>query len=211
MQVLLHPTYFPNIISFSLILKSTVCWEVWDNFQKQTYRNRCYICTDQGRQMLNIPIKHVGGSEGRQLYKDVRLENEYPWQRTHWRTLQTAYRASPFFEFFEEDLAPLFENRFEFLLDFNLKTIEVVCDSLEIEMPDDKTYQYSVSSSDLIDARHLVNAKKALNINQRPYMQVFQDRHGFIDNLSILDLLFNEGNASIAYLEDLEIKLDQNA
>ena len=211
MRLLVHPTYFPTITSFALMLKNAVCWEVWDNFQKQTYRNRCYICTDQGKQMLNIPIKHVGGTEGRQLYKDVRLENEYPWQRTHWRTLQTAYRASPFFEFYEEDLAPLFENKFEFLLDFNFRTIEVVCECLEIEMPVDKTSQYVASPSELTDARYLVNAKKAMNIDQKPYMQVFQDRHGFIDNLSILDLLFNEGNESVGYLQDLEIKLDHNA
>ena len=158
--------------------------------------------------MLSIPIKHVGGSDGRQLYRDVRLDNDYPWQRTHWRTLQTAYRASPFFEFFEEDLAPLFENKFEFLFEFNLKTIEVVCECLEIDMPTDKSLQYLESPTDIIDARFLVNAKKKLNIDQRDYMQVFQDRHGFIENLSILDLLFNEGSSTIAYLEDLEVNLD---
>ena len=208
MKVLLHPTYFPDITSFSLLLKKEICWEVWDNYQKQTYRNRCYICTDQGKHILSIPIKHVGGSDGRQLYRDVRLDNDYPWQRTHWRTLQTAYRASPFFEFFEEDLAPLYEKRFQFLLDYNLRTIEAVCQCLEIDMPTNKTIDYQKSLSDCIDARYLVNAKKRQNIDQKPYLQVFQDRHGFIDGLSILDLLFNEGNSTIAYLEGLEINLD---
>ena len=208
MKVLLHPTYFPDITSFSLLLKNEICWEVRDNYQKQTYRNRCYICTDQGKHMLSIPIKHVGGSDGRQLYRDVRLDNDYPWQRTHWRTLQTAYRASPFFEFFEEDLAPLYEKRFQFLLDYNLRTIEAICQCLEIDMPTDKTLDYQKSPTDCIDARYLVNAKKRLNIDQKPYLQVFQDRHGFIDGLSILDLLFNEGNSTIAYLEELEINPD---
>ena len=179
-----------------------------DNYQKQTYRNRCYICTDQGKHMLSIPIKHVGGSDGRQLYRDVRLDNDYPWQRTHWRTLQTAYRASPFFEFFEEDLSSLFEKKFQFLLDYNLRTIEAVCECLEISMPTDKSLQYQISPADFIDARYLVNAKRGMNIDQKPYLQVFQDRHGFIGDLSILDLLFNEGNAAISYLEDLEINPD---
>ena len=192
-------------------MKHNVCWEVWDNYQKQTYRNRCYICTDQGRQMLSIPIKHIGGKEGRQLYKDVRLDNDYPWPRTHWRTLQTAYRASPFFEFFEEDLAPIFENNFKFLLDFNLQTIRVICELLELEMPEEKSSEYFASPADLIDARYMVNAKKELRFKQEPYIQVFQDRHGFIENLSILDLLFNEGNAAVSYLENMDVNLNSNA
>ena len=208
MKTLLHPSYFPSIVTFGIMMKYEVQWEVCDNYQKQTYRNRCYICTDQGRHMLSIPIKHVGGPEGRQLYRDVRLDNEYPWQRTHWRTLQTAYRASPFFEFFEEDLAPLFEKPFQFLLDYNLKTIEAVCECLQIDMPTHKTDEYSKSPANLIDGRHLINAKKKPTTKQKAYMQVFQDRHGFIPNLSILDLLFNEGNAALSYLEDLEINLD---
>ena len=208
MKTLLHPSYFPSIVTFGIILKHDVQWEVWDNFQKQTYRNRCYICTDQGRHMLSIPIKHVGGPEGRQLYRDVRIDNDYPWQRTHWRTLQTAYRASPFFEFFEEDLAPLFEKQFQFLLDYNLNTIEAVCECLQIDMPKDKSSEYVKSPASLIDGRHLINAKKKSNIEHNTYMQVFQDRHGFISNLSILDLLFNEGNATVSYLEDLELNPD---
>ncbi|MEM7382558.1 MAG: WbqC family protein, partial [Bacteroidota bacterium] len=91
--VLLHPVYFPNIYTFGLITKQQISWEVSDNYQKQTYRNRCYIATDQGKHLLSIPIKHVGGEQGRQLTKDVRLENAYSWQRQHWRTLQTAYRT----------------------------------------------------------------------------------------------------------------------
>ena len=161
--------------------------------------------------MLSIPIKHAGGIEGRQLYRDVRLDNDYPWQRTHWRTLQTAYRASPFFEFFEEDLAPLFEKNFEYLLDFNLQTIRTICELLEIEMPEERSSQYFASPTDLIDARNLVNAKKEILVRQEPYIQVFQDRHGFIENLSILDLIFNEGNAAVTYLENIEVNLNSNA
>ncbi len=206
MNLLLHPTYFPNIASFALILKYEVHWEVWDHYQKQTFRNRCYICTDRGKHMLNIPIKHVGGKQGRQLYRDVQLDNSYPWQRTHWRSLQTSYRASPYFEFFEGDLAPLYDKKHKYLLDFNLKTIEAACECLQIDMPTQKTENYQANPSNLEDRRALVNAKKELPVNYPPYAQVFEARHGFIPGLSILDLLFNEGNSALAYLSALDIE-----
>ncbi len=132
---LVHPTYFPNIITFSFIAQQEVCWEVNDNYQKQTYRNRCYVCTDRGQHMLSIPIVHVGKSNGRQKYKDVTMDNSYPWQRQHWRTLETAYRTSPFFEFYEDDIKPLYSNIFDSLMEYNLKTIETVMDCLQLEMP----------------------------------------------------------------------------
>ena len=101
MKLLLHPGYFPNIANFAAIVQNDICWEVMGNYQKQTFRNRCYICTDLGIHMLNIPIKHVRNNKGKQRYGDVKMDNDYPWQRQHWRTLETAYRTSPFFEFFK--------------------------------------------------------------------------------------------------------------
>ena len=206
MKTLLHPTYFPNIPTMAVVTQKKVCWEVHDNYQKQTYRNRCYICTDQGRLMLNIPIKHVGGAQGRQLYRDVKLDNSYPWQRLHWKTLQTAYRASPFFEYFEEDLSPLYSQTHTYLMDFNLGTIEAVCSCLEIDFPLDQTKKYEMEPDNMHDGRFLVNAKIALKADSKPYVQVFHDRHGFIENLSILDLLFNEGPSSTTYLKDFNLE-----
>ena len=205
MQTLLHPAYFPNIVTFGVIAQHEVIWEVSDNYQKQTYRNRCYICTDQGKHILSIPIKHVGGEQGRQLYKEVLLDNNYPWQRQHWRTLQTAYRTSPYFEYYEEDLAPLFETKYKFLLDFNLKTIATICQCLELIMPSDKSETYEKAVSNVSDLRTLVNAKRTLITDQKKYVQVFGDRHGFIQNLSILDLLFNEGTSALPYIEAVDL------
>jgi len=217
---LLHPTYFPNILTFATIVQNEVIWEVEGNFQKQTFRNRCHICTDQGKHLLSIPIQHVGGKEGRQKYKDVKLENSYDWQRQHWRTLMTAYRTSPYFEFYEDDLAPLFEKEQHFLLDFNLKTIETICDCLQFEMPVERTSIYekepkmchtelvevqNPKPKTLFDARSLVNAKKKINIVQKEYVQVFGDRHEFVENTSILDLLFNEGPNSVSYLRSQDL------
>ena len=207
LKILLHPTYFPDIITFAHLAQYEVRWEIWDNYQKQTYRNRCYICNDQGKHMLSIPIKHVGGKQGRQRYKEVLLDNSYSWQRQHWRTLETAYRTSPYFEYYEEDLRPLFEKKYRFLLDFNLRTIAVLCASLQLDMPNDKSENYSMKPVDIIDQRPLVNAKKTSNTEFKAYNQVFGDRHGFVSNLSLLDLLFNEGTNALSYLEALDINV----
>ncbi|UJH67889.1 WbqC family protein [Allomuricauda sp. SCSIO 65647] len=205
MKVLLHPTYFPNIATFAVMAQKDVIWETSDNYQKQTYRNRCHICTDQGRQMLNIPIKHVGGNQGRQRYREVCLDNSYPWQKLHFKTLQTAYRSSPFFEFYEDLLAPLFEERFDFLLDFNLRAIETICSLLAMDFPSQKKETYEVEPSQEIDGRFLVIAKRTFDVQQRPYGQVFEDRNGFVPNCSILDLLFNEGTNSLNYLRQQKL------
>ena len=209
MKTLLHPTYFPNIATFAVIAQRDIIWEVEDNYQKQTYRNRCYVCTDIGRHMLSIPIQHVGGNQGRQKFKSVLIDNSYPWQRNHWRTLQTAYRTSPFFEFYEEDIAPLYLQTFESLLDFNLKTIQTICDCLQIENPNEKTLEFNPEPqlTNLKDSRFLVSAKRKLEIQQEKYVQVFGDRHGFVENVSVLDLLFNEGTTALNYLKNQNIEI----
>ncbi|EAR01017.1 hypothetical protein FB2170_09606 [Maribacter sp. HTCC2170] len=206
LKTLIHPTYFPNIMIFATIVQNDAIWEAQDNYQKQTYRNRCYVSTDQGKQILSIPIKHVGGTQGRQKYKDVQIENDYKWQRQHWRTLQTAYRTSPFFEYYEDEIAPIFENEFKFLFDLNLKTIEVISDCLQIEMAQDQTETYKVDlQSTILDARSLVSCKKEHPFKQEAYVQVFGDRHGFIQNVSVLDLLFNEGTNTLSYLNNINL------
>ena len=207
MTLLLHPGYFPNIANFAAIVQNDICWEVMDNFQKQTFRNRCYICTDLGMHMLTIPIKHVGNKKGKQRYSDVQMDNDYPWQRQHWRTLETAYRTSPFFEFYEDDIAPLYHNTFHSLMDFNLKTIETICECLQIKMPLDRTKVFEVDVTDKIDGRTLINSKTKLQFQQPQYVQVFEDRNDFIPNLSILDLLFNEGTNALTYLKNLNLNL----
>ncbi|MEP2280802.1 WbqC family protein [Maribacter sp.] len=198
---LIHPSYFPNILTFSYIMHHPVCWEVNDNYQKQTFRNRTYISNDRGKHILSIPIIHVGRANGRQKYKDVKIDNSYPWQRQHWRTLETAYRTSPFFEFYEDDIRPLYDQPYESLLDYNLKTIETIFECLQIQMPTDKTIAFETTPEGKEDFRFLISAKFKPQLNIEPYTQVFGDRHGFTPNLSILDLLFNMGPNSIEYLK----------
>lgn len=189
----------------AFIVQNDICWEIQDNFQKQTFRNRAYICTDRGSLMLNIPIQHVGKNQGRQLYKNVALENQYKWQRQHWRSIQTAYRTSPYFEFYEDEIAPLFTKTYAHLLDYNLKTIEIICDCLELEKPTLKTSTFELNPSESRDMRFLVDAKRKVDIVHPEYTQVFGDRHGFIQNVSILDLLFNEGPNALTYLKNLNL------
>ncbi len=151
--------------------------------------------------MLNIPIKHVGGDEGRQKYADVCMDNSYPWKKQHWRTLETAYRTSPFFEFYEDDIRPLFEGNDTSLLDFNLKTIAIIGNCLGVSLGTKQTDKYETIPKDVFDARFLAEAKKERKMAMEPYPQVFEDRHGFLPNLSILDLLFNEGTNALDYLK----------
>lgn len=209
MKVLLHPAYFPAISHFVAMANyDEIVFEKGDNYQKQTYRNRMYIYGANGIQMLSIPIKHVGGN-GRQPYKDVRLENDFPWQKEHWKTLQSAYRTSPFFEYYEDELVGLFTKKHSFLMDFNLKTIETVleCLPLETELQFTEEYIKSPSEPDLVDARPLIVAKSKLPFQFERYTQVFDEKYNFMENLSILDLLFNEGTNALTYLEQQTLPL----
>lgn len=205
MELLLHPAYIPNIATLAALVQNPICWEVKDNYQKQTFRNRSYICTDQGRHMLNIPIKHIGNKESKQRYETVAIDNSDQWQRQHWRTLQTAYRTSPFFEFYEDEIATLYGQEFRSLMDLNLRTIETICGCLQIAMPQKKTEIYQPKVTDRMDGRYLIDSKTALPMEFPEYIQVFNDRNPFIPNLSILDLLFNEGPNSLTYLKGIQL------
>ncbi|MBT8282966.1 MAG: WbqC family protein, partial [Muriicola sp.] len=169
--------------------------------------NRTYISTDQGKQMLSIPISHVGGTKGKQYYREVETDNTYPWQRQHWRSLQTAYRSSPFFEYYEDDFAPLFQKAPASLLDHNFHCMEIVSSLIDLTLPNHKTTVYDPSPEEARDMRFLVDAKKPNTIDMPVYTQVFTERHGFIANLSILDVLFNEGPNTLTYLQELNLNI----
>ncbi|HZH70334.1 MAG TPA: WbqC family protein [Flavobacteriaceae bacterium] len=205
--VVIHPVYFGNIAHFTAIVQAeSVTFEMFEHYQKQTFRNRCYIATANGSLLLNIPIKHSSsGKRGErdkkhQFYRDVKIENAFPWKNQHWKSIQIAYRSSPFFEFYEDDLAPLFEGKDDHLLAFNQKCFEVICDLLGLKISVYYTTSYQKSISEKRDLRSLVEAKNTHDNNFEPYTQVLEAQHGFLPNLSILDLLFNEGPNALAYL-----------
>jgi len=204
MNILIHPTYFPSIAHFVAIANAdNLIFEIDDNFLKQTYRNRSYIYGANGKLTLNIPVIH--SQKNRQKYRDVKIFNDENWQSLHWKSLLSAYRTSPFFEFYEDELQPLFEKKADFILDFNLKCFEVITDCLQIDINTSKTETYQESPANTTDFRFLVNAKKEHPQTFDKYTQVFSNKHGFISNLSILDLLFNEGPNALNYLESQTI------
>ena len=176
-----------------------ILWEVEDFYQKQTYRNRMEIHAANGKLMLSIPIQHLG-YDGHQNYKDVQIANEFSWQRNHWLSLKTAYQSSPFFEYYEDDIAPLYQTPYKSLFVFNKQVMETICELLQIQAPQETTKTYE-KDSPYHDLRHLIDAKTAKATAVCEYTQVFSDKNGFIPNLSILDLLFNMGPETVTLLQ----------
>jgi hypothetical protein len=205
MNILIHPTYFPSISHFVAMAKAdSITFEIEDNFQKQTNRNRTYIYSPNGIQLLNIPVKHSNRSQ--QKTKDIQLETEFNWQKQHFKSLEAAYRSSPFFEYFEDDLRPIFEKKYTFLLDLNFETLAIVSKCLRMKIEYDTTTEYfhDVDSNTFLDFRNLANGKKDAS-QFESYTQVFEEKHGFLNNLSILDLVFNEGRYALDYLKNQEL------
>ncbi len=199
MPTLLHPTFFPNIAHFAALLKADeVIFEVHDNYQKQTYRNRTSIYAANGKLDLNVPV--VYSQKNRQLYKDVEIFNIENWQQLHLKSLESAYSTSPFFEFYIDDLLPLFETKFTHIMSFNLQCIAAVFKCMQLPFTYTMTSVFELNSTDNLDARRLVNSRKEIAQDFQPYAQVFDQKHGFLSNLSILDLLFNEGPNTENYL-----------
>ncbi|GAA4244575.1 WbqC family protein [Winogradskyella damuponensis] len=199
MNSLIYPTSFPNIAHFWAIVNSdSVYFEVCDNYQKQSFRNRAEIYGANGKLALTVPVSY--SQKNRQLYKDVRIANEEKWQIQHLKSLQSAYSMSPFFEYYIDDLMPLFETHFDYILNFNLKCFDILSDSLQLNLSPKHTSVFEKDTTDKTDFRTLVRRNFKVESFQ-PYTQVFTEKHGFIPNLSILDLLFNEGPNTELYLK----------
>ena len=200
--LVLCPAYFAPIAHWVPLAHSTpIVWEIQDHYQKQTYRNRAYIAAANGKLMLNIPVKHTQKGT-HQKYQEVRIENDFPWQQQHWKSLESAYRSSPFFEFYEDDLNVLYTTPALTLLDFNMRCIRWVCESLQLNAPEFTTTNYHKTlPSEHTDGRDWIHAKGNQPIGLDPYIQVFSEKNGFLANLSILDLIFNEGPNAVSYLK----------
>lgn len=206
MDILIHPTYFPSISHFVALTQSErITFETADNFQKQTNRNRTYIYSPNGIQLLNIPVKHSKLSH--QKTKDIQIENDFDWQKQHFKSLEAAYRSSPFFEYFEDDIRPIFEKKHTFLLDLNFETFDFILKSMRLKLEYETTTEYfqEVDTTIITDFRELANGKKDTS-EFESYTQVFDDKHGFINNLSVLDVLFNEGKFALDYLKNQKIQ-----
>jgi hypothetical protein len=205
MNILIHPTYFPSVAHFvAMINADNIVFEVCDNYQKQTYRNRTSIYGANGKLDLNIPV--VYSQKNRQLYKDVKIFNTENWQLQHLKSLESAYRTSPFFEFYIDDLMPLFTMETDTVMDFNFKCLDLIFECLQIPFQYSVTEHYDLQPTST-DGRLLANSRKEIPQKFKSYTQVFDDKHGFLSNLSILDLLFNEGPNAELYLNAQTINL----
>lgn len=204
MNILIHPTYFPSISHFVAMAQAdSITFEMEDNFQKQTNRNRTYIYSPNGIQLLNIPVKH--SKDTHQKTKDVKIESDFDWQKQHFKSLEAAYRSSPFFEYFEDDIYPIFQKKHTFLTDLNFEVLDIVTKCLRMKLEYTTTIEYFHEvNPDVMDFRFLANGKKD-NSQFEVYPQVFQEKSGFLNNLNILDLLFNEGKFAMDYLKTQQL------
>lgn len=201
MNVLLSTTYFGPVQWYQKLYRSDeVQIERYESFLKQTYRNRCLIATTQGVQALTVPVEH----HNCQFIRDLRISDHGNWRHLHWNALQSAYGESPFFEYYQDDIRPFFEKHWTFLFDFNEEIREKMCELIDIQPNVSSTSEFVAQHTDSIkDYRNVITPKHPVpdsDFVSKPYYQVYQQKNGFLPNLSILDLLFNMGPESIFYL-----------
>jgi len=201
---LIEVQYFPPIQFFSkCLLHPSIVLEQHENYRKGTYRNRTLIAGANGRLRLTVPL--VKGKNQRQNIKAVQISYAEAWQHQHWVAIRSAYGNAPYFDYYSDDLAPFFKQRYEFLFQFNTAILEQLLKILQIPVPIQFSQAFQPKTDDdLIDLRNSIHPKKSLpdpNYKEIAYPQVFQEKLGFLSNLSILDLLFCQGPETILILE----------
>ena len=199
MKSILLPTYFPSLLFWKIILKDNFFWMKNSYYKKQTLRNRMFIHGANGKLMLSIPIRHSGINQKR-FYDDVSIDSSSDWKKNHFKSIKIAYQSSPYFEFYEEDLKNFYQVETSNLYNFNLKSVELVLKWLEMGT-NNRTIDFNIEiykqSKNIkeIDNREI---KKKSNIK---YIQTFEDKNGFNDGLSILDMIFNCGPKTKDYIK----------
>lgn len=200
-QLLLPACYLPPISYFHTIQEHNLPLfiEKYEHFQKQSYRTRARIASANGVQDLIVPIQH--GNKERVPMKDIRISYEFNWQRLHWLSIQTAYRSSAYFEYYEDDFIRFYEGKYDYLVDFNVAQLELILKSIKLKRTIGFTEAYVAEPLEAIDFRNLIHPKKeSIWPHPKEYYQVFSDKNGFYPDLSIIDLLFNQGPQSKSYL-----------
>ncbi|WKK82223.1 WbqC family protein [Marivirga arenosa] len=206
-SILIDLQYLPSIAFFSAIEgQNELILEAEEYFEKQTYRNRCHLLSSQQIEVLTVPLF---GANKKIKSKDIKIDNSQSWNKKHWRTIQTCYGKSPFFEFFAEEFKSIYEKKYNLLwdLNFDLLTICLKITNQPIKITESVSYKKSVSGN-VIDARSLIHPKKANFLNKFyksiPYGQSFGNE--FESNLSVLDLIMNEGPNTKTVIKQSKIK-----
>jgi len=203
MKYLIAPTYLPNISYMAWLIKKKIYFNLTDKYNKQTFRNRSEIYGANGKLILTIPIIH-SKEKKLQLTKEVKIFDKINWQTNHWKSICSAYRSSPYFEFYEQDFFNFyFEIKERSLFNFNIKLISNILNLLNQPF-NFQTISYNKEKHTKVDK--LIDAKN-IHFQTTKYNQVFSNKYGYLNNLSIIDLLFNLGPNTIDYLKSINIKL----
>ena len=193
MSLVIHPTYFPNILFFSKILNhNRIFFEINDNYIKQSLRNRTLIYHANGVLKLSVPVKY--SSKKNRKFKDIEICNDTNWQKKHFKSIKFAYQSSPYFEFYENSFEKIFKKKEKFLIDINLKSIALLFELIDRKLEYTFTEKYNEIYNGYTNSREISNfnfSDKSLSFKK--YTQVFETKFGFKENLSMLDLLFNYG------------------
>jgi len=204
-KIIFSTAYFPPVQYFSKVVKiSELYIEKYENFIKQTYRNRCTILSANGIQSLSIPI--IKENKPKTLIKDTRIEYVTNWQKIHFKSIESAYKNSPFYDFLIDDLIIYFEKKYNFLFDYNFEIFNTILQIIDIEIDIKFNEAFIlIDDSDYEDLRYKFTPKKDFdsdnNFNILQYNQVFSEKYKFVPDLSILDVIFNLGGETKTYLE----------
>jgi hypothetical protein len=200
MKTVLSSVYAGNLMYYSVLTKSSQVYiDGFENFHKQSYRNRCVISSPNGPLKLIIPIIRIS----KNIVKDVKIDNHQNWRKIHWKSLESSYRSSPYFEFYEDEFKPLyFEKKIEYLLDFNQQLNLVLLKSLNLDTEIIFSDSYIEKEGKINDFRDIIRPSSRLTetVKKIKYSQVFQESQDFIYNLSVYDLLFNQGPLARQFL-----------
>lgn len=210
MNVLLVTSYWPNLHYFFYVLNASIInIEQFDNYSKQSYRNRTQILSANGILNLSIPIKK---NKSEKAVNSIEISYKEDWQKNHWRAITSAYKNSPYFDFFEEDLKVFYSNKYNLLIDYNLDQLKFIIKVLKQKKNIQLTKQYESNPESVIDLRTIIHPKQSYlsdklvaNKLDQSYYQTFENKISFTPNLSILDLLFNKGLHTIDYLKSIDL------
>ena len=196
-------SYFGPIEEFVYLAQhDSVTYEIKEHFVKQSYRNRCVIYGANGLLRLTVPL--VLKSREKTAMEDIKISYAENWQSQHWKSIQSAYKNSPFFDFYEELLLPLFLEKYTTLKELNVKTLSIIKECLQLDCSIKFNSEFIPYSEN--DLRLTIHPKRKPTLELSRYIQVFEEKFKFYPNLSILDLLFNEGPSALLYLKKTEIK-----
>ncbi|TDX93079.1 WbqC-like protein [Chryseobacterium daecheongense] len=200
-NVLLPVFYLPPISWFSVFLnpENNIVLEQFESFPKQTYRNRANIFGANGKLSLIIPISHNGKRE----LKDIEISESEDWRKLHWKSIQTAYQSSPYFEYYEDKIRKIFDIEERNLINFNLKGLEIIQQILKTEKAHSLNVEY-IKNPEEINFRERFSAKIPSEFEMEEYYQTFSDKLGFLKDLSILDLICNKGPESLTYIKNIK-------